>query len=215
MENKLSYQMNVFAPTEEIKGRKVLPANTESFSGVIDASVSGSVAPAAPMVIVSNSAKLPHFAPATSDSDNIIGFLEWNVIRNGYVAGTPCQVSPDTNVMYMEAASAINAGAKVAIADFSAVTVKAAAAGAASIGYALESATAAGQLIRVKIKIAPADAGSDLSAYLTKESAAETYQAKLTAGNFVAIDAETNTITTTYSAGNGISIDANGEISAQ
>ena len=87
MENKLGYQMNVFAPTEEIKGRKVLPANTESFSGIIDASVSGSVAPATPMKIVSTSAKLPHFAPAASDSDNIIGFLEWNVIRSGYVAG--------------------------------------------------------------------------------------------------------------------------------
>lgn len=213
MENKLSYQMNVFAPTEEIKGRKVLPANTESFSGIIDADVSGTVAPATPMVIVSTSAKLPHFAPATSDSDNIVGFLEWNVIRAGYVAGTLCQVSPDTNVMYMEASGAINAGVNVAMDSYTNITVKAAGAGSKVIGYALEAATAAGQLIRVKIRFASAQ-DADLSAYLKSSDAASTYQEKLVAGDFVAIDADTNEITTTYSAGTGITIGADGEISA-
>ena len=153
MENKLSFQMNVFAPTEEIKGRKVLPANTESFSGMIDASVEGNVVPGTPMKIVATSAKLPHFAPATAE-DKIVGFLEWNVIRSAYVAGTPCQVSPDTNVMYMEASGEINAGANVAMDSFSNITIKAAGNNDAVIGYALEAATAAGQLIRVKIKIA-------------------------------------------------------------
>lgn len=152
MENKFGFQMNVFAPTEEVKGRKVLPANTESFSGIIDASVSGSVVPATPLKIVASSEKLPHFAPASA-GDNVIGFLEWNVIRNGYVAGTPCQVSPDTNVMYMEAESAIDAGSLVKVADYDDVTVEATTTEAGSIGYALEKASAAGQLIRVKIKI--------------------------------------------------------------
>ena len=212
MENKLSFQMNVFAPTEEIKGRKVLPANTESFSGIIDASVEGSVAPATPMKIVATSAKLPHFAPAASDSDNIVGFLEWNVIRSGYAAGEPCQVSPDTNVMYMEASGEINAGANVAMNSYSNITVKAAGASDKIIGYALESAGASGQLIRVKIRFASTQ-DVDLSEYLKTADAATTYQEKLTAGDFV--DITDNTITTTYSAGTGITIGADGEISAQ
>lgn len=214
MENKLSFQMNVFAPTEEIKGRKVLPANTESFSGMIGASVEGNVVPGTPMKIVATSAKLPHFAPAASDSDNIVGFLEWNVIRSAYVAGTPCQVSPDTNVMYMEASGEINAGANVAMDSYSNITVKAAGAGDKIIGYALESASASGQLIRVKIRFASTQ-DVDLSSYLTSSDAAATYQEKLTAGDFVAIDSDTNTITTTYSAGTGITIGNDGEISAQ
>lgn len=214
MENKLSYQMNVFAPTEEIKGRKVLPANTESFSGIIDADVSGTVVPATPMKIVATSAKLPHFAPAASDSDNIIGFLEWNVIRAGYKAGDPCQISPDTNVMYMEVSGEINAGANVAMDSYSNITVKTAGAGDKIIGYALESASASGQLIRVKIRFASTQ-DVDLSSYLTSADAASTYQAKLTAGDFVAIDADTNTITTTYSAGTGVTIGADGKISAE
>lgn len=159
MEKEFGYQMNVFAPTEEIKGRKVMPANTESFSGIIDASVEGEVAPATPLKIVATSAKLPHFAPATAE-DKIVGFLEWNVIRGKYAAGVPCQVSPDTNVMYMEASEAINAGANVTMDSFSDITIKTAAAASGDdpadpvIGYALEAASAAGQLIRVKIKLA-------------------------------------------------------------
>lgn len=150
MENKFSAQMNVFAPTEEIKGRKVLPANTESYSGIIDSSVVGSVVPGTPMKIVATSAKLPHFAPAAS-GDVVAGFLEWNVIRTAYVADTLCQVSPATNVMYMEASGAISAGVAVTPDSLSDITIKAAGSSDPVIGLALEAATASGQLIRVKI----------------------------------------------------------------
>lgn len=150
MENKFSNKMNVFAPTEEIKGRKVLPANTESFSGVIDSEVGGSVVPGTPMKIVATSAKLPHFAPAES-GDIVAGFLEWNVIRTQYVANDMCQVSPATNVMYMEVSGATNAGVNVTMDSLSDITIKAAGDSDPVIGLALESADAAGQLIRVKI----------------------------------------------------------------
>ena len=48
----------------------------------------------------------------------------------------------------------------------------------------------------------------------TSAHAAATYQEQLTAGDFVAIDSDTNTITTTYTAGTGITIGDDGEISA-
>lgn len=150
METKFSAQMNVFAPTEEIKGSKALPANTDSFSGIIDSAVTGNVVPGTPMKIVATSAKLPHFAPAAS-GDIVAGFLEWNVIRTAYVANNLCQVSPATNVMYMEASGAINAGVNVTMDSLTNITVKAAGSSDPVIGLALESATAAGQLIRVKI----------------------------------------------------------------
>ena len=150
MESKFSNQMNVFAPTEEIKGRKVLPANTESFSGVIDSSVDGSVAPATPMKIVSTSAKFPHLAPAGS-GDLVAGFLEWNVIRSSYAKDTLCQVSPATNVMYMEASGSVGAGVQVTMDNLTNVTIKAAGVSDPVIGITLEAATAAGQLVRVKI----------------------------------------------------------------
>lgn len=150
MEAKFSAQMNVFAPTEEIKGRKVLPANTESYSGVIDSTVAGTVVPGTPMKIMPTSTKLPHFAPAAS-GDLVAGFLERNVIRGTYEKDTLCQISPATNVMYMEASGAISAGVNVTMDSLSNITIKAAGASDAVIGMALEAAVNAGELIRVKI----------------------------------------------------------------
>ena len=150
METKLSYQMNVFAPTEEVKGRRVLPANTDSISGIVDASQADALLPGDPVKIVATTQGLPHFAKA-GVGDVIAGFVEWNVIRPSYPAGKICQISMTGNVMYMEAAGAVEAGALVNITNLSTVVVGAAAGSGSKIGLALEAATSAGQLIRVKI----------------------------------------------------------------
>lgn len=150
METKLSYQMNVFAPTEEVKGRRVLPANTDSISGIVDASQADALLPGDPVKIVATTKGLPHFAKA-GVGDVIAGFVEWNVIRPSYSAGKICQISMTGNVMYMEAAGAVEAGALVNITNLTTVVVGAAAGAGSKIGLALEAATAAGQLIRVKI----------------------------------------------------------------
>lgn len=150
METKLSYQMNVFAPTEEVKGRRVLPANTDSISGIVDASQADALLPGDPVKIVATTKGLPHFAKA-GVGDVIAGFVEWNVIRPSYTAGKICQISMTGNVMYMEAAGAVEAGALVNITNLTTVVVGAAAGAGSKIGLALEAATAAGQLIRVKI----------------------------------------------------------------
>ena len=151
METKLSYQMNVFAPTEEVKGRRVLPANTDSISGIVDDSQGDTaLLPGDPVKIVATTQGLPHFAKA-GVGDVIAGFVEWNVIRPSYKAKEICQISMTGNVMYMEANGAVNAGVKVNIVDLSNVKVGAVAGSGSAIGLALEAATAAGQLIRVKI----------------------------------------------------------------
>lgn len=150
METKATFEMNKFAPTEEIKGRRVLPANTESISGIVDASQSAALLPGDPVKIVATTQGLPHFAKA-GVGDVIAGFVEWNVIRPSYAAGKLCQISMAGNVMYMEANGAVSAGVKVNIVDLSGVKVGAVAGSGSSIGLALEAATAAGQLIRVKI----------------------------------------------------------------
>lgn len=150
METKVSFQMNKFAPTEEIKGRRVLPANTESISGIVDASQADALLPGDPVKIVATSQGLPHFAKA-GVGDVVAGFVEWNVIRPSYAAGKICQISMAGNVMYMEAGAAIQAGSLVNVTDLTNVLVGAAAGAGSKLGIALEAATAAGQLIRVKI----------------------------------------------------------------
>lgn len=150
MESILAYNMNVFAPTEEIKGRKVLPANTQSYSGVVDSTQTDDLLPGDPVMIVATTQGLPHFKKAAVD-DTVMGFVEFNNVRSSYPAGTICQVSPATNVMYMEAGAAVNAGVAVNISDLTNVYIAAAAAEKSVIGWTLEAATAANQLVRVKI----------------------------------------------------------------
>lgn len=75
-------------------------------------------------------------------------------------------------------------------------------------GIKVVSSAAAGELALIELGIDSAGAGVDLSGYLTKAEAAESYQAKLTAGDNVAISDE-NVISatdTTYTAGTGIEI---------
>lgn len=151
MEKKLTYQMNSFDMNSAIKGQRVLPANTESFSAIVDESQTDPLLAGDPVMIVSTTTGLPHIAKAAV-GNVVMGFVEWNVISNGsYAAGKICQVSPAGNVMYMEAAGALDAGVALNMSDLTNVTVAAAAAGKSVIGWSLESATAAGQLVRVKI----------------------------------------------------------------
>lgn len=87
---------------------------------------------------------------------------------------------------------------------------------------AVKSSAAAGELALVEVlgEVKNADLSAYLksadaaSTYLSSADAATTYQEKLVAGDFVAIDADTNEITTTYTAGTGITISNDGEISA-
>ena len=74
-------------------------------------------------------------------------------------------------------------------------------------GVKVVAGAAAGKLALIEVGVS--------AGYMTSADAADKYQEKLTAGDFVAIDSDTNTITTTYTAGNGITISDDGEISAQ
>ena len=150
MESKLSYQMNVFAPTEVIKGQRVLPANADSISGIVDESQAEPLLPGDPVKIVATTQGLPHFAKA-GVGDLIVGFVEWNVIRPSFAAGKICQISMGGNVMYMEAAGSVQAGVAVNVSNLTTCVVAAAAGAGSKIGIALEAANAAGQLIRVRI----------------------------------------------------------------
>lgn len=150
METKFAYQMNQFAPTSEIKGRLDLQANLDSYAGLVDSTQATALKPGDPVAIVSTSTKLPHFVKATVGAV-VMGFVKWTAKKAEYAAGDIVEVSYANDVMYMEANAATNAGAAVNIADLTNVRVAAAGAGKSIIGYSMESASAQGDLIRVRI----------------------------------------------------------------
>lgn len=150
MENQLSYQMNAFAPTGELKGRLDLAANLDHYAGVVDATQETALLPGDPVKIVATSNKLPHFVKAAA-GDMIMGFVVWNGKRPNYPAGKAVEVAYSNDVMYMEAGAAVEAGVAVNITDIDDVLVGAAGEGASVVGYTMEAATAANQLVRVRI----------------------------------------------------------------
>lgn len=150
MESKFAYKMNQFAPTSEIKGRLDLQANLDSYAGVVDSTQSAALKPGDPVTIVTTSTKLPHFVKATVGTV-VMGFVKWTAKKAQYAAGDAIEVSYANDVMYMEANGSVNAGVAVNIADLTNVRVAAAGAGKSIIGYSMESASAQGDLIRVRI----------------------------------------------------------------
>lgn len=150
MEKIAQGMMNQFAPTEEIKGRKDLKANLDAYSGVVDESQVTPLLPGDPVAIVPNTTGLPRFKKAAA-GEVIMGFVDWEPIRSSFEAGQICQVSYSNDVMYMESAAAVNAGVAVNITNLDDVLIGAQSGAGSVIGYTLESATAANQLVRVRI----------------------------------------------------------------
>ena len=153
MENIFSYQMNSFAPTSEIKGRLDLDVNLNNFAGIVDESQDTPLLPGDPVSIVGTSSGLPHYAKAAAGGV-VFGYVKWSAKQSNYPAGSMVEVASGGDVMYMEAGAQTNAGVALNITDFSNFYVGAKASSGSVIGYALESASAANELIRVLI-VAP------------------------------------------------------------
>lgn len=151
MENILSYQMNSFAPNQVAKGQLDLDVNLNQFAGVVDSSQTEALLPGDPVSIVSTSAGLPHYIKASSGS-LIFGYVKWSAKKPSYEADDIVEVACTGDVMYMEAGAALNAGipVNVDISGDTAVVAVGSSAGS-TIGYTMEQATAAGQLVRVYI----------------------------------------------------------------
>lgn len=87
-------------------------------------------------------------------TDIPFGVIIFSLKKNLYAAGNTVEVACKGNVIYLESAAAITRGAAVENVPAS-VTIQTKASGA-RLGYALDQATGAGQLIRVEIDPAAA-----------------------------------------------------------
>lgn len=144
-------------------------------------------------------------------TDKPIGVVVGNPIKTGFVKGDAVSVFPAGSYVYMKAGAAnIARGANL---QFNATgdVVATSTSGNGIIGTAYTAGVASGDIIIVHLEPNKTPSEVDLSGYLTTSVAEATYQPILTAGDF--IDITSNTITTTYSAGTGIAISAEGAIS--
>lgn len=148
----MTLNINQFALTP-VQGQLDLQPEGATISCQIDASSAGNLVAGQAVKIVDNAGGVPKVVEAAADSDDIFGFLNYDVKDNDYDAGTQVEVSFFRgNIMFMTASAAIARNAKVMVV-VSGSKVATRAGGGICIGRAIDKAAADGDLIRVVIDL--------------------------------------------------------------
>lgn len=138
---------------EPIQGQMDLRANLQTIGAQIDSAEAGTLVPGQAVTMVDSAGGVPKLIAAAAASNDIFGFLNYDIKNPNFVALDAVQVSQFRgNVMYMTASAAIARNAKVAVVIAS-KKVHTAASTEMIIGRALDKASADGDLIRVEIDL--------------------------------------------------------------
>ncbi len=125
-----------------------------SISVLIDTTQATALYPGSAVKMVDSSDGVPKVVGMAAEGDSILGFINYDAKNVSFVAGNAAEISMAGNVMYLYATAAIARGVQVTcdITSPGGVHTAAGNTGDTIVGWALDKATAAGQLIRVFIK---------------------------------------------------------------
>ncbi len=128
------------------------PYNTMSVQ--IDVGQASALYPGAAVKMVDSSGGVPKVEGCDAASDEVLGFINFDIKTIAFAAGDMCEISMAGNVVYLYATAAIARGVQVVLDLSTNGGVKAAAGetGSKIVGWALDKAAAAGALIRVVLK---------------------------------------------------------------
>lgn len=118
-------------------------------SAQIDVSETNTLYAGQAVKIVDSADGVPKVVAVTAITDNVFGFINYNIKDASYVAGSMVELSMAGNAIYLYSTNAIARGAQVCVAVSTRGGVQASLSTANIVGYAFDKATAAGQLIRV------------------------------------------------------------------
>jgi hypothetical protein len=108
--------------------------------------------PGQAVMLVDSADGIPKVIAVTADTDEVFGFINFDIKSVTFPAGTDCEVSLAGNVIYLYATAAVARGAQLMVDVSTVGGVKTATGGGTYVGWAYDKATAAGQLIRVFVK---------------------------------------------------------------
>ena len=134
-----------------ILGMLDLRFNSETLSCEVVSTYSGdAMVPGQAVKLSDVGGGIPKVEACTADSDEVFGFINYDIKNKSFVAGDKLEVSRESNVMYLHAAEPISRGAQVCLylADGDGYVANLLD-GKRIVGYALDKATAEGDLIRV------------------------------------------------------------------
>lgn len=143
---------NQFAQTPYL-GMIDLRFDYDTVSAQIDVSQVGFLYAGAAVKIVDSADGTPKVVGCTANSDEVFGFINFDIKTVQYAAGSLCELSLSGNVMYLFSTGAISRGAQVTldVTTQGGVAQAVPASGANLVGFAYDKAVAAGQLIRIKL----------------------------------------------------------------
>lgn len=149
--------INQFAQAP-VQGMMDLRFNPGVVAAEIDVTEAGQLVPGQAVKVVDTAGGVPKVIACTADSDDVFGFILYDIKSRVFVAGDMCELAAmRDNVMYMTASAAIARNAQVTIVIGS-KKVATATGGDRIVGRAYDKATADGQLIRVTIDLPGATA---------------------------------------------------------
>lgn len=125
-----------------------------SVSVQVDVSQATALYAGAAVKMVDSADGVPKVVGCAANSDEVLGFINYDIKSQTFVAGSACEISMAGNVMYLYATGAISRGAQVQldISTMGGVAQSVGSSGADIVGWAYDKAAAAGALIRVVIK---------------------------------------------------------------
>lgn len=144
--------INAFAQSPQV-GMIDLRFNFNTVAVEIDASQVGSVLPGQAVKIVDSVDGIPKVVACAANSDVCMGFLNYDIKSQSFVAGSRAELSQGGNVIYLYATGAIARGAQVTmdVSTAGGVGQLVGSSGASIVGWAFDKAPAAGALIRVRL----------------------------------------------------------------
>lgn len=125
-----------------------------SVSVMIDTSQATALYPGAAVKMVDSADGVPKVVGCSANSDEVLGFINYDIKTVAFTAGMPAEISMAGNVMYLYATGAISRGVQVSLDITTMGGVRSASGhtGDDIVGWAYDKASAAGALIRVFIK---------------------------------------------------------------
>ncbi len=126
--------------------------NLNSLPVQLDVTTAGNIGPATAVKVVNSAGGVPKVVEVAADTDDIMGFINYNGKDADFDAYAAMEISQDGNVMVMEASAAIARNAEVMVV-VTGSKIATATSGKRIVGRTLDKAAADGDLVRVQIKI--------------------------------------------------------------
>lgn len=125
-----------------------------SVSVQIDVAQATALYPGAAVKMVDSADGVPKVIGCSANSDEVLGFINYDIKTVAFLAGMPAEISMAGNVMYLMATGAIARGVKVVLnlQTMGGVAAASGSGGEDVVGWAYDKAAAAGTLIRVFLK---------------------------------------------------------------